>query len=63
MNCLRTSVAIAGMESGGLTMTKQTRFNVGYAIAAIFGVFLIQYVISTAGQIAPILWVPKIRFV
>jgi hypothetical protein len=51
------------MESGGLTMTKQTRFNVGYAIAAIFGVFLIQYVISAAGQIAPILWVPKIRFV
>jgi cell division protease FtsH len=35
-------------------MTKQTRFNVGYAIAAIFGVFLIQYVISTASQIAPI---------
>jgi cell division protease FtsH len=35
-------------------MTKQTRFNIGYAIAAIFGVFLIQYVISTANQIAPI---------
>ena len=30
-----------GMGPGGLTMTKQTRFNVGYAIAAIFLVFMI----------------------
>ncbi|WP_275185643.1 ATP-dependent zinc metalloprotease FtsH [Bradyrhizobium sp. CSA112] len=30
----------------------KTRFNVGYAIAAIFTVFVIQYFISTASQIA-----------
>src|SRR5258708_34193478 len=41
-------------RAGGLTMTKQTRFNIGYAIAAIFGVFLFQYVISPANRIAPI---------
>jgi cell division protease FtsH len=35
-------------------MTKQTRFNIGYAIAAIFAVFLIQYVVSTASKIAVI---------
>ena len=35
-------------------MTKQTRFNVGYAIAAIFLVFMIQYAVSVANQIAPI---------
>jgi cell division protease FtsH len=46
--------AIVGMEPGGLTMTKQTRFNVGYAIAAIFLVFMIQYAVSVANQIAPI---------
>ncbi|MCA6119091.1 ATP-dependent zinc metalloprotease FtsH [Bradyrhizobium sp. WSM 1738] len=33
-------------------MNNKTRFNVGYAIAAIFTVFLIQYFISTASQIA-----------
>jgi len=43
-----------GMGPGGLTMTKQTRFNVGYAIAAIFLVFMIQYAVSVANQIAPI---------
>jgi cell division protease FtsH len=32
----------------------KTRFNVGYAIAAIFAVFVIQYFISTASQIAVI---------
>jgi cell division protease FtsH len=32
----------------------QTRFNVGYAIAAIFGVFLLQHVISTVNQTAPL---------
>jgi cell division protease FtsH len=42
------------MESGGLTMTKQTRFNVGYAMATIFGVLLMQYAFSIASQIAPI---------
>src|SRR6202521_2107743 len=42
------------MGPGGLTMTKQTRFNVGYAIAAIFLVFMIQYAVSVANQIAPI---------
>src|SRR5712672_2267962 len=35
-------------------MTNQTRFNVGYAIAAIFLVFIIQYAFSVANQIAPI---------
>ena len=30
----------------------KTRFNVGYAIAAIFAVFVIQYFVSTASQIA-----------
>jgi cell division protease FtsH len=35
-------------------MTKQTRFNVGYAIAAIFLVFMIQYAVSVTNQIAPI---------
>src|SRR5438128_503385 len=42
------------MGPGGLTMTNQTRFNVGYAIAAIFLVFMIQYAVSNANQIAPI---------
>jgi cell division protease FtsH len=42
------------MGLGGLTMTKQTRFNVGYAIAAIFLVFMIQYAVSVANRIAPI---------
>ncbi len=35
-------------------MTKQTRFHIGYAIAAIFGVLLIQYLVSMANQIASI---------
>jgi cell division protease FtsH len=35
-------------------MNNKTRFNVGYAIAAIFGIFIIQYFISTASQIAVI---------
>ncbi len=35
-------------------MTKKTRFNIGYAIAAIFGVLLIQYFFSMATQIATI---------
>src|SRR5712675_3505364 len=35
-------------------MTKQTRFNVGYAIAAIFLAIVIQYAVSVANQIAPI---------
>jgi len=38
--------AIVGMGPGGLTMTNQTRFNVGYAIAAIFLMFMIQYAVS-----------------
>jgi hypothetical protein len=46
--------ALVGMGPGGLTMTNQTRFNVGYAIAAIFLVFMIQYAVSVANQIAPI---------
>jgi cell division protease FtsH len=36
------------------TRFDKTRFNVGYAIAGIFGVLIIQYAISTAGQIAAI---------
>jgi cell division protease FtsH len=35
-------------------MNNNTRFNVGYAIAAIFAVFVIQYLVSTASQIAAI---------
>ncbi|HEY6603527.1 MAG TPA: ATP-dependent zinc metalloprotease FtsH [Xanthobacteraceae bacterium] len=35
-------------------MNNKTRFNVGYAIAAILAVFVIQYFISTASQIAVI---------
>ncbi len=35
-------------------MTNRTRFNIGYAIAAIFGVLLIQYFISLANQVAQI---------
>jgi cell division protease FtsH len=35
-------------------MNNKTRFNVGYAIAAIFAVFVIQYFISAASQIAVI---------
>lgn len=35
-------------------MTKKTRFNIGYAIAAFIGVLLIQYFISMTSQIAPI---------
>src|SRR4051812_50180408 len=35
-------------------MTKNTRFNIGFAIAAIFGLFLVQYFIAAASQIAPI---------
>src|SRR4051812_29817230 len=35
-------------------MTNNTRFNVGYAIAAIFTIFVIQYFITTANQIAAI---------
>jgi cell division protease FtsH len=35
-------------------MTNKTRFNVGYAIAAIFAIFALQYFISTANQIASI---------
>ena len=37
-----------------MTMNKNVRFNLGYAIAAIFAVFLIQHLISTANQIAVI---------
>ncbi len=36
------------------TMTKQTRFNIGYAIGAIFLVLIIQYIVSIGSQIAPI---------
>jgi cell division protease FtsH len=35
-------------------MNNKMRFNVGYAIAAIFAVFVIQYFVSTASQIAVI---------
>jgi cell division protease FtsH len=42
------------MLIGGSDMTKQTRFNIGYAIAAIVAVLLIQYIISTASRITVI---------
>jgi cell division protease FtsH len=35
-------------------VTDQTRFNVGYVIAAIFGVLLLQHAISTVNQTAPL---------
>ena len=35
-------------------MTKQTQFNIWYWIAAFFGVLFLQYVITTAQQVAPI---------
>ncbi|NOJ44499.1 ATP-dependent zinc metalloprotease FtsH [Bradyrhizobium australiense] len=35
-------------------MNNKARFNIGYAIAAIFAVFVIQYFVSTASQIAVI---------
>src|SRR3954447_5396284 len=35
-------------------MTKQTRFNVGYAVVAFFLMALLQYVVSGASQIAPL---------
>ncbi len=38
--------------SNNSMMNNKTRFNVGYAIAAIFAIFVIQYFISMASQIA-----------
>src|SRR5215211_7631461 len=35
-------------------MDKKARFNVAYALAAIFGILLIQYAITTTQRIAPI---------
>ncbi|WP_407166533.1 ATP-dependent zinc metalloprotease FtsH [Bradyrhizobium sp. ORS 111] len=35
-------------------MTERTRFNIGYAIAAVIALFLIQYMVSTANKIAVI---------
>src|SRR4051812_46150692 len=35
-------------------MTKQTRFNVGYAVVALFLMALLHYVVSGASQIAPL---------
>jgi cell division protease FtsH len=45
--CARSSV----MNNNSM-MNNKTRFNVGYAIAAIFAILLIQYFISAASQIA-----------
>jgi hypothetical protein len=41
-------------RTGSPIMTQQTRFNIGYAIAAFFLVLLIQYFVSVASQIATI---------
>jgi cell division protease FtsH len=41
-------------RTGSPIMTQQTRFNIGYAIAAFFLVLLIQYFVSVANQIATI---------
>src|SRR4051812_28646923 len=38
----------------GQPMTKNTHFNTWYWVAAIVGIMLVQYVVSTARQIAPI---------
>jgi len=35
-------------------MTERTRFNIGYAIAAVIALFLIQYMVSTANKVAVI---------
>ncbi|SCB21863.1 cell division protease FtsH [Bradyrhizobium shewense] len=35
-------------------MTSKTRFNIGYTIAALLGILLIQYFVATASQVAPI---------
>ncbi|WP_407148298.1 ATP-dependent zinc metalloprotease FtsH [Bradyrhizobium sp. ORS 86] len=35
-------------------MSERTRFNIGYAIAAVIALFLIQYIVSTANKIAVI---------
>ena len=35
-------------------MNNKTRFNIGYAIAALLGILLIQYFVATASQVAPI---------
>src|SRR5215211_9262144 len=47
--CARSSVM-----NDNSVMNNKTRFNVGYAIAAIFAIFVIQYFISAASQIAVI---------
>jgi cell division protease FtsH len=42
-------------ERGGRApMTKQPGFNIGYAIAAVFGILFLQYLIGTAREIATI---------
>src|SRR6266581_1239420 len=39
---------------GGCAMTKQTRFHIGYWVAAILGLMILQYFYSAAQKIAPI---------
>src|SRR4051794_35352120 len=43
-----------GIRHRNSAMNQKTRFNIGYAIAAIFAVLLIQYIISATNQIAVI---------
>src|SRR5579875_1932089 len=50
----KRSAATGGLSRASCEMTKKTRFNIGYAIAAIFGILLIQYFFSMATQIATI---------
>src|SRR5215207_8575841 len=50
-------ILLLGQRDGfdiGVQHMNKARFNIGYAVAAILAVFLIQYFISTASQIAVI---------
>src|SRR5215207_9162911 len=48
----RQDVRRSSVMNNNSMMNNKTRFNVGYAIAAIFAIFVIQYFISTVSQIA-----------
>src|SRR5215207_9381367 len=48
----RQDVRRSSVMNNNSMMNNKMRFNLGYAIAAIFAVFVIQYFISTASQIA-----------
>jgi cell division protease FtsH len=41
-------------RSGAERMTRKTKFNLGYAISALFGILIVQYAVSLSTQVAPI---------